>query len=215
MSLLEVFCSVDDFCQDYARVSTQTMIGNGGKRRQRAGELHLSEIMTILIHFHQSHYRDFKAYYTQYVQAQLHREFPKLVSYQRFVELMPRALTPLALYIRRRMGHCTGLSFVDSTALAVCHNKRIQQHRVFGGLAQRGKTTLGWFYGFKLHLVVNDCGDLLNFYITAGNTDDRRPVPYLARKLFGKLFGDKGYVSQAFNSLLTMPSSSLPSCAKT
>jgi hypothetical protein len=140
----------------------------------------------------------------QHVQVQLRREFPKLVSYTRFVELMPRTLTPLALYVQRCLGHCTGLSFIDSTALRVCHNRRIHSHRVFEGIAQRGKTCVGWFYGFKLPLVVNDCGDLLAFCLTAGNVADRQPVPKLARKLFGTLFGDKGYVSQKlFNPLFT------------
>jgi|SRR5271165_1040052 len=204
MSLLDLFCSVDDFCQEYGMIGHDKELGSGKARRQRQGELHLSEIMTIVIHFHQSHYRDFKAYYTRYVQVYLRQEFPKLVSYTRFVELMPRTLTPLALYVQRCLGRCTGLSFIDSTSLAVCHNRRIQHHRVFEGIAQRGKTSVGWFYGFKLHLVVNDCGDLLAFCLTAGNVDDRQPVPKLARTLFGKLFGDKGYVSQKlFNQLCT------------
>ena len=202
MSLLELFCSVDDFCQEYTMSGPGKQIGSGQVRRQRQGELYLSEVMTIIIHFHQSHYRDFKAYYTEHVQVTLRGEFPKLVSYTRFVELMSRTLTPLALYVQRCLGQCTGLSFVDSTSLVVCHNRRIHSHRVFEGLAEHGKTSVGWFYGFKLHLVVNDCGDLLAFCLTAGNVDDRRPVPKMARQLFGKLFGDKGYVSQQlFNQL--------------
>lgn len=207
MSLLELFCAVDDFCQEYMRAGQGKQLTNGKASRQRGGELHLSEVMTILIHFHQAHYRDFKAYYTQHVCVHLSSEFPKLVSYQRFVELMSRALVPLTLYLQRSLGACTGLSFIDSTALAVCHNKRIPTNRVFTGLAARGKTTLGWFYGFKLHLVVNDCGELLAFCLTAGNVDDRTPVPRLARRLFGKLFGDKGYLSAAlFDQLFSQHS---------
>jgi hypothetical protein len=159
-------------------------------------QLHPSEIMTILILFHQSHYRDFKAYYTQYVQRHLPDEFPASVSYHRFVELMPTVLVPLVANLYTRMGQCTGISFIDSTPLAVCHNARIHSHRVFEGRAARGKTSVGWFYGFKLHLVVNDQGELLAFCLTAGNVDDRQPVPKLAKNLLGKLFGDKGYLSQ-------------------
>jgi hypothetical protein len=207
MSLLELFCSVDDFCQEYAMSEPGKQLGSGKARRERQGKLHLSEVMTILIHFHQSHYRDFKAYYTEPVQVSLREEFPKLVGYTRFVELMSRTLTPLALYVQRCLGHCTGLSFIDSTSLVVCHNRRIHNHRVFEGIAERGKTSMGWFYGFKLHLVVNDCGDLLAFCLTAGNIDDRQPVPRLARKLFGKLFGDKAYLSQKlFHQLFTQHS---------
>lgn len=204
MSLLELFCAVDDFCQEYSTAGYGKHLGSGEGKRVRRGEMHLSEMMTLLIHFHQSHYRDFKAYYTEHVQVNMRREFPKLVSYNRFVELMPRTVVPLALYIQRCMGRCTGLSFIDSTALAVSHNRRIHSHRVFKGLAERGKTTVGWFYGFKLHVVVNDCGALLAFCLTEGNVDDRRPVPRLAKRLFGKLFGDKGYISQKlFEQLFT------------
>jgi IS5 family transposase len=85
---------------------------------------------------------------------------------------------------------------MDSTSLKVCHNRRIQQHRVFKDLAARGKTSVDWFFGFKLHLVVNDKGELLNFVLTPGNTDDRTPVPQLLQRLFGKVFADKGYISQ-------------------
>ncbi len=94
------------------------------------------------------------------------------------------------------MGCCTGLSFIDSTSLDVCLNQRIDNHKVFAGLAARGKTSIGWFFGFKLHLAVNDRGEILQFCLTPGNIDDGKPVLRLAKKLFGKLFGDKGYISQ-------------------
>jgi hypothetical protein len=90
----------------------------------------------------------------------------------------------------------TGISFIDSTPLPVCHNRRIERHKVFAGLAARGKTFMGWFHGFKLHLIVNERGELSTFYLTAGNIDDRQPVPHLTKALWGKLFGDKGYISQ-------------------
>lgn len=196
MSLLELFCEVDDFWQAHEAEFRQRVVAAKGRGRKRAGEMHSSEIMTILIHFHQSQYRHFKAYYTKYVQIALCSEFPKLVSYNRFVELMPTMLVPLCAYLNEHFGQCSGISYIDSTRLAVCHNKRIHAHRVFEGLAQRGKSSLGWFYGFKLHIVANDCGELLACCLTAGNVDDRVPVPRLAKSLFGKLFGDKGYLSQ-------------------
>jgi Transposase DDE domain len=122
-------------------------------------------------------------------------EFPNLVSYQRFVELMPSVLVLLCAYLQSRFGSCTGIGFIDSTALAVCGNKRIKRNRVFRGLAKMGKTTMGWFFGFKLHLAINECGELLAVQLTPGNIDDRQPVPHLTRRIFGKLFGDKGYIS--------------------
>ena len=110
--------------------------------------------------------------------------------------LMPQALVPLCGYLQTRKGQCSGISFIDSTSLKVCHNRRIPSHKVFSECARRGKTSVDWFFGFKLHLVINDCGELLNVRLTPGNTDDRRPVPALVKELFGKLFGDKGYISQ-------------------
>jgi len=196
MSRLELFCSVDDFWQHFAPNWHQDLLTSGQRQRLRPTQLAPSEIMTILILFHQSHYRTFKAYYTEYVQRHLRSEFPALVSYHRFVELMPTVLVPLVAYLHTQLGRCTGISFIDSTSLAVCYNARIHQHRVFAGRAARGKTSVGWFYGFKLHLVVNDQGELLAFCLTPGNVDDRHPVPKLAKGLIGKLFGDKGYLSQ-------------------
>jgi len=152
--------------------------------------------MTIIVMFHSSSYRNFKAYYTEQVLTHYAGAFPRLTSYQRFVELMPSALVPLCGYLQTRKGKCSGISFIDSTSLKVCHNRRIHAHKVFEGCARRGKTSVDWFFGFKLHLVINDCGELLCVRLTPGNTDDRRPVPELVKELFGKLFGDKGYISQ-------------------
>ncbi len=196
MSLLELFCHVDTFCQSFLPEWDRQLRAHGQRSRQRAGQLAMSELVTILVYFHQMRFRDFKAYYLGYVRGHLHREFPQAVSYQRFVELMPTTVGPLCAYLQTCLGNCTGLSFVDSTALAVCHNRRIRQHRVFRDVAQRGKTSLDWFYGFKLHIVINHHGELLACQLTPGNVDDRRPVPKLAERLWGRLFGDKGYLSQ-------------------
>ena len=202
MSVLELFCAVDDFCQAFEPKWHQHCLTSGSKQRHRRRELALSEIMTILILFHQSHYRTFKAFYTDQVCLRLGSEFPTLVSYTRFVEFFPSALVPLCVYLHTSLGACTGVSFVDSTKLAVCHNRRIRQHRVFRGLAARGKTSVDWFFGFKLHVVFNDCGELLTFRLTPGNVDDRAPVPQFAKQLFGKVFGDKGYLSQPLQEQL-------------
>ena len=111
-------------------------------------------------------------------------------------------LGPLIAYLRRLYGSCTGISCVDSTSLAICDNHRIHANKVFEGFAQRGKTSIGWFYGIKLHFVINNCGELLACQLTPGNVDDRAPVPLLSQRLFGKLFADKGYISQALFELL-------------
>lgn len=194
MSLLELFYDVDSYC---VTLPTQLLAQNSGQgKRGRKASLCRSEIITIMIHFHQSHYRDFKAYYTEPVCKTLSREFPGLVSYTRFVELVVDVLADMTCYLLSRMGKTRGVAFIDSTPLVVCHNKRIFQHKVFDGLAARGKNTLGYFFGFKLHLLVNDLGELLAFMLTPGNVDDRKPVHTLTKQLWGKLFGDKGYQSQ-------------------
>lgn len=158
--------------------------------------------MTILIAFQTSNYRTFKHFYLHLL-AHHRQDFPGLVSYKRFVNLIPQAMMPLFAYLMMRcLGPVTGISFIDSTTIKVCHNKRIKRNRVFEGLAQIGKSTMGWFYGFKLHLVINERGDLLAFAFTPGNIDDRKPVESMSQRLWGKLFGDKGYISQKlFNHL--------------
>ena len=201
MSLLELFCDVDDFMLSFASEWKANQLATG-KQRERAGQLWPSEVMTILIHFHQSHYRTFKAYYTEHVQVHLNKEFPHLVSYTRFVALIPGMLIPLLAYLQSRFGPCTGISFIDSTSLEVCDPKRINQHRVLATDARRGKTSMGWFFGFKLHLAVNDRGDLLACCLTPGNVDDRKPVPQMVKRLRGKLIGDRGYVSAPLTALL-------------
>lgn len=202
MNILPIFCDIDDFCLFFEPQWQRRLLADGLKHRHKPSALCLSEVMTILVIFHCSGYRDFKTFYTQYVMKHLAGAFPKLTSYNRFVELQREALVPLWCYLHTRFGDCTGISFVDATTLCVCHNLRIPQHKVFFDCARRGQSSMGWFYGFKLHLVINDCGELLGCYLTPGNVDDRRPVPRMVKDLWGRLFGDKGYISQPLATLL-------------
>ena len=195
-SLDVLFCDVDDFCLEFEPIWQKKRLNDGTIRRQRKKSLCLSEIVTILIAFHACHYRNFKHFYIDHVKEYWYSDFPGLPSYQRFVEWMPSTLIPLCTYLKKCFGKCTGIGFVDSTSLKVCHNRRIKSHKVFDGLAQRGKTSVDWFVGFKLHLVVNERGEILNAILTPGNVDDRKPVPDLLKDLFGKFFADRGYVSQ-------------------
>ena len=151
MRILDLYCSVDAFWQRFEPLWERELLRSGARQRRRATRLHPAEILTILILFQQSGYRTFKGFYTQHVQVHLRQEFPSLLSYARFVALMPRYLVPLAIYLHTQLGQCSGISFIDSTSLAVCHPARISQHRVFTVDARRGKTSVGWFYGFKLH----------------------------------------------------------------
>jgi transposase len=202
MNILPIFCDIDDFCLLFEPRWHQRLLQSGAARRNKPSALALSEVMTILILFHASGYRDLKTFYTQYVQKHLGGAFPRLVSYNRFVELQRGALVPLWSYLQTRTGSCTGVAFVDATTLAVCHNLRIPQHKVFWDSAKRGQSSMGWFYGFKLHLVINDRGELLGSYLTPGNCDDRKPVAQMVKDLWGRLFGDKGYISQPLAALL-------------
>jgi hypothetical protein len=203
MDFTKLFVDVDDCWKAFEKKYAKHLIADGTRKRNRNGNLSTSEIMTILIAFQTSGYRTFKDFY-HYVLTYHRRDFPDLVSYDRFIYLIPRAIIPLLVYLYTDgMDQPTGISFIDSTSLKVCHNKRINRHRVFDGIAQIGKTTMGWFYGFKLHLIINDRGGLLGCHLTAGNVDDRSVVEKMADGLFGKLFGDKGYISQGlFEELL-------------
>lgn len=194
MDLTTLYCSVDDFWKTFKQEWDQHLISNGKSKRGPEPELSIPEMMTIVILFHQSNYRTFKHFYS-YVSMYLRKEFPKLISYSRFVHLMKNLFVPLFAYLLSKRGEITGIAFIDSTSIDVCHNKRIKRNQVFKGLAKRGKTTSGWFYGFKLHLIINEKGEILAFQLTLGNIADVSVVETLSRGIVGKLFGDKGYIS--------------------
>ena len=149
-SITEIFCDVDDFCKALENYCKSRLLPEGGKAPKwfPASRLSLSEVMTIILLFHLSGYRCFKWYYQR---VHMRDCFPCPVSYNRFVELTGCALLPLLLYTQGfRRGTCTGIGFIDSTPLKVCHNRRIYSHKVFKMWAARGKSSTGWFYGFKL-----------------------------------------------------------------
>lgn len=195
LDFTSLFCQIDDFFQGFDLTPNQKLLSDGRKTRKRSSGLSHSEMATIVIAYHQVRFRDFKTFYLSCFSA-LKKLFPGLLSYNRFVQLMPRITLPLMAFALSLRGECTGISFVDSTPLEVCRPKRIYRHRVFRDLAKRGRSTKGWFFGFKLHLVINECGELLSFHLTSGNVDDRKPVPSMAQGLWGKLYADKGYISK-------------------
>ena len=200
MNIVSLFCEIHDFFMMYeTHLSTHCLPDTPPETRGRPRRLHPSEVMTILIAFHQSNYRTFKHFYLKHVCVYYRAEFPQLVSYSRFVQLKKEVLRLLTFYLSTHAGTCSGISFVDSTRLRVCDNKRISSHKVFAQkVAERGKTSMGWFYGFKLHLIINDTGDLLDVALTPGNSDDRRPLWGLNpdTPLHGNLYGDRGYISK-------------------
>jgi hypothetical protein len=198
MELTSLFYLIDEFCKEFEPKWRAERISSGPRQRNRAYRLSLSEILTIMVHFHQSNHRNFKHYYLGYVCTQLAGDFPHLLSYNRFVEIMSEMSQPMATLLVSLLASPTTANYIDSTKLVVCHNRRIRRNKVFKGLAARGKSSMGWFYGFKLHLIVNEKGELVSFFITPGNTSDNNieTVTKLASRMHGKLFGDRGYISK-------------------
>ena len=191
--LITLFCSIDDFTSTFQSDFNRILLTRRGYLT-RTPQLHLSEIMTILVAFHYSKMRTFKDFYRS-EEICLQKYFPNLVSYNRFIELVPRAVFPLFCYLLSLLKECSQISFIDSTILTVCHIRRSSSHKTFRGIASKGKTSTGWFFGMKLHLVINHKGELLSFQLTDGSTHDLTPVNFLVKKLSGYLFGDKGYLS--------------------
>jgi|TARA_B100001964_G_C14107649_1_gene542301 hypothetical protein len=203
--ITEIFCSIDDFCNLFSPALKEKLISTGKKTRNRKYKMSVSEVLTITVMFHLSGHRTFKHFYLFYVQKHLQSEFPVTVSYNRFVELMQSNMLALTLYMKTScLGKCSGISFVDSTPIRACNTKRIYANKVFKNIATTGKSTMGWFYGFKLHIMINDKGELLNFVITQANVDDRAPLKTgnFLKKIFGDLYGDKGYLSKELAAML-------------
>jgi hypothetical protein len=198
MELVPLFYLIDEFCKKFEPEWRKQRITSGLAQRNKPYRMSLSEILTIIVHFHQSHHRNFKHYYTDYVRVSLSSEFPKLVSYTRFLELTSEVTVPMITLMTSLLATPTTANYIDSTKIVVCHNRRIRRNKVFKGLAARGKSSMGWFYGFKLHLIVNEKGELVSFFITPGNTPDNNieAVTKLASRMHGKLFGDRGYISK-------------------
>lgn len=194
--ITELYCLVDDFWQSVKERIDNYMISDDKKHRSCQAMLSISEVATLVIFFHTMRFRQIKKFYL-YVNTLMRREFPRFPSYNRFIELIPRCNVFLTALFDSLKGQCTRLSVVDSTPLAVCDNHRISRHKVFDGYAEWGKNSTGCFFGFKLHVVINHLGEIISVRLTAGNVDDRRPVPDMANGIFGDLLGDKDYLSNS------------------
>jgi hypothetical protein len=195
IDITALYCCLDDFCKVFADWEAHHLIPSA-QTRQRAGKLSRAEMLFIVVLFHLSPYRNFKVFYLYGIGHQ-HRDcFGALPHYDRFVSLMPRLFVPLMLLLHSLSGEETGVYFADSTKLAVCHNRRIQRHQVFDSLAARGNTSMGWFFGLKLHFVINHQGQIMALKITPGNTADSAVLDEITKHLTGKLYADKGYISR-------------------
>jgi hypothetical protein len=197
--LVEIFCFIDDFCKHFEseiqKISLPKPKASEKETRNRKYSMTWSEVMTVLIVYQTSCFKNFKRFY-KYIETNLREYFPNLVSYNRFLELEKHVGFPFSLLIKALSGEKTGVYFIDSTKLAVCHNKRIFNHKTFKGAASRGKNSMGWFFGFKLHLVINKKGDIMNVSLTGGSTDDRKVLESIMDGFSGTLYGDRGYIGK-------------------
>jgi Transposase DDE domain len=195
IDITALYCCLDDFCKVFKDWETHRLIPSP-TTRQRSGKLSRAEMLFIMVLFHLSPYKNVKTFYLYGIGVQHRACFRDLPHYDRFVSLMPRLFAPLMVLLHSLSGEETGLYFADSSKLAVCHNRRIDRHKVFDGLAARGKTSMGWFFGLKLHLVINHKGQIMALKITPGNTADSTVLDEITRHLTGKLYADKGYISR-------------------
>ena len=201
--LISIFCEIDDFCKELDNYFSGKLL-TGPTKSQRGPEcrLSISEIMTILILFQSTRFRDFKNFYQGFVSRYWHDYFPSLPSYARFIVLMKRVIFPMTLFTQIKGGKRTGIYYIDSSCLPVCHLKRSKRHKTFDEIAEYGRTSVGWFFGLKLHIVINDRGELLTFKVTRGHRSDCQEAQSLLTMLEGLAFGDKGYISKKlFDSL--------------
>lgn len=199
--ITEIFCLIDDFCQEMEVVLDQNALEADPRRpkRKRRFKMSESEVITIMVLFHLKGYRCLKHFYIYYVQRHLQDDFPETVSYNRFVELQKKSMLTMVVFLQTCcLGECTGISFLDSTIIRACHPKREGQNKVFKGIAAKGRGTMGWFFGFKLHIIINEAGEIIDFLITQGNVDDRQPLKdkTFHQKVFGKIFADRGYIGK-------------------
>jgi hypothetical protein len=202
--LTSIFCEIDDFCKEIDKYCQHKLlpIEYSTMRGPKCG-LTVSEIMTILIMFQMIGYRNFKTFYCGYLTAYWRQYFPELPSYNRFIELTRRAIFPLVIFTQLKSGKRTGIYYIDGSCLPVCHLKRQHMHKTFKEIAKFGRTSVGWFFGVKLHLVINNFGQLIAFKITRGNRADSQEAYSLLKTLKGFAFGDKGYIGKSlFEELL-------------
>ena len=157
--LVTIFCEIDDFCKEFEKQFDGKLLSAGRMLRKRSFTMTMSEIMTISIYYHFSGYHTFKDYYTKHVEPYLNKDF-RLVSYSRFIELRQHIVMPMLVFlVTQKQGSCTGISFIDSMSIKACHIKREYSHKTLKSIARKGKTSVGWFYGTKVHFVINHHGE--------------------------------------------------------
>lgn len=193
--ITEIFCFIDDFAKLYEENENKKLLPSN-RQRHRECTMSLGELLTIILIFHTSYAKNFKYFYKSYIEYFYRKDFPTAVSYNRFVELIKRLFLPLNTLLHLLFGEETGIYFIDSTTIKACHNKRRYRNKIFAGLAKSSKSSMGYFFGFKLHVIINYKGEFMALKMTKGNVDDRAPVQALSKGLTGIMAADKGYIKQ-------------------
>jgi hypothetical protein len=201
-NITEIFCFVDDFMKKFMEEWHNHLIASGKKIRNRKSQLSPSEVATIIILFHNSGSRNFKTFYLTYICGFMKSYFPGFVSYSRFIQLQKSFLVPIYYLSQVIKGEQTGIYFIDSTTLNVCNIKREKRNKVFKNIAKKSKSTMGWYFGFKLHLIINNKGEIMSCRITDSTTSDVSVAEDLTEGLIGKIIGDKGYISSSLSEIL-------------
>ena len=199
---ITLFCAIDDFFQKFES-TYWNFLKQGKKRlRVRSSVLSLSEIVFIAIWYKCSHFNNFKAFFASLRQDNSHL-FKSLPCYQRMIHLIQSHQLALhALHFALMKDQQNAYLWVDSTTLPVCKNQRIQRHKSLAKIASRGKSSMGWFYGCKLHLIMNQPGEIVRTALSNGHTADIKMVEQLVDGLKAKLYADRGYISQELKSKL-------------
>lgn len=196
IDLTELYVEIDDFCRKFVETFNENLIGKGKPITIDTRGLSLSEILTILIYYHFSKFDCIKHYYLIKSIGRFKEYFPNMPSYNRFIERIPEVAVLAMTYLQYRQAKFEGTGYIDATALRVCHNKRTNQHKVFKLTAKLGKSSMGWFYGFKLHVICDFAGNIVKCRITDGAANDLKVGARMMKDLKGKIYADKGYIGK-------------------
>lgn len=202
LDLTTLFCTIDDFFLKFEPVYYQFLKQQKTCSRVRCASLNISEIVFIVIWYKCSHFTNFKAFFTSLNNH--HRSlFQGIPCYERMIYLIKRhhlALHALHFYLMK--GCEQPYLWIDSTSLPVCKNQRIQRHKALIQIATRGKSSMGWFFGCKLHVIMNASGHLVSTALSNGHTADIKMVEQLVSGFKAKLYADRGYISSKLKSQL-------------
>jgi len=195
IDLIELYVEIDDFCKKFTESLNTNQIGKCKPITINTPGLNLSEGLTILIYYHFSKFDCIKHYYLIKSISGFKEYFPKMPSYNRFVERIPEVAVLAIVYLQFKHTKFAGAGYIDATPLRVCHNKRTNSHKVFKFTANLGKSSMGWFYGFK-HVICDFAGNIIKCKITEGSANDLKVGAKMMKDLRGKIFADKGYIGK-------------------